>query len=105
MPFVERFNEAIDFTHVCEAIEPYMYDEAPEGFCYDKTKYTFTMSKNEVYNAMLFLDKHKKCAKENPTTIGGAYSFIFTPTGIADTIEIRCNVCGDHKNITDYDNW
>ena len=35
------------------------------------------------------------------TTVGGAYTVCFTPTGLGDFVEIRC-VDGTSLNLTDY---
>ncbi len=37
------------------------------------------------------------------TTIGGAYTICFTPTGLGDFVEIRC-ADGTSLNLTDYEN-
>jgi archaellum component FlaG (FlaF/FlaG flagellin family) len=37
-------------------------------------------------------------------TVGGAWSFIFTPTGIGVIVEGRC-MDGETINLTDFDNW
>jgi len=39
-----------------------------------------------------------------PTTLGGAYTFCFTPTGLGDIVEVRC-VDGTKIDLTDYDNF
>lgn len=35
------------------------------------------------------------------STIGGKFSFIITPTGLGPIIEVKCNACGEIKDITD----
>lgn len=47
--------------------------------------------------------KHCSCKKKPGLT--GHYSYILTPTGIGYVLEIKCNRCGEIKNITDYNNW
>lgn len=41
----------------------------------------------------------------NKGTIGGHIHYIFTPTSIGDACSIRCDICGEEKNITDYNCW
>ena len=36
------------------------------------------------------------------TTIGGAYTICFTPTGIGDFVEVRC-IDGTKLDLTEYD--
>jgi hypothetical protein len=50
-----------------------------------------------------FREKHKEC--ELTATIGGKFSFIFTPTGLGPIVEVRCNKCGKQEDITNYDVW
>jgi len=46
-----------------------------------------------------------KAAQEFPSaTIGGAYTYKFTPTGLGTVIVVRC-VNGNKIDLTDYDNW
>ena len=47
-----------------------------------------------------FKQKHKECLKKK---LGIAYCF--TPCSIGNSVSIKCNGCGETKNITDYDNW
>ena len=42
---------------------------------------------------------HKKCQKT-----GATITYSFTPTGIGDTIKIKCS-CGEEKDITEYEHW
>lgn len=62
-----------------------------------------TLSPNEYKNIKEFKLKHCSCKKKHG--LAGHYSYIFTPTGIGYVLEIKCNRCGEIKNITDYDNW
>lgn len=57
-----------------------------------------------------FFAAHKSCPyeilnKSFFSTTGGQFTYLITPTGLGDCISIRCNVCGDVKNITDSENW
>lgn len=41
----------------------------------------------------------------NKGAIGGHISYIFTPTGIGTAIKLKCSVCNEEKDITDYNTW
>lgn len=46
-----------------------------------------------------------KATQEFPSaTIGGAYSYEFTPTGLGAIAVVKC-VNGNKIDLTDYDNW
>jgi hypothetical protein len=59
----------------------------------------------EYKQIQAFKEKHKNCIRKNPTTIGGGFSYIFTPTGIGTAVSIKCNICNEDENCTDYDCW
>lgn len=63
---------------------------------------TFTLNDNEekLYNEFCEKHIHKDV---NVGTIGGNISVRFTVTSIGDIPTVRCGVCGEEKNITDYD--
>lgn len=63
----------------------------------------FSLTPNEVDEYNKFIEEHKGC--ECSATIGGKISIIFTPTGLGDAIDVRCNVCGEEREITDVSNW
>lgn len=57
-----------------------------------------------------FFITHKNCTQEvlnKPffSTTGGQFTYLITPTGLGDCISIRCNACGEIKDITDSENW
>ena len=64
----------------------------------------FKLNDKEEVAAEKFLQKHRH-PEINKGAIGGGIQFIFTPTYIADACSIRCDICGEEKNITDYDSW
>jgi len=37
-------------------------------------------------------------------SIGGAYTWEFTPTSIGMAVVVKCS-CGEELNISDYENW
>ena len=63
----------------------------------------FTLNPNEVDEYNKFIEEHKNC--KCSATIGGKISIIFTPTGLGDAKSVKCNVCGEEKEITDVSNW
>ena len=65
----------------------------------------FELSPLEKERAKEFENKHMKCARKCPSTIGGHIDYIFTPTSIGTAVLIRCYLCGEEENITDYDLW
>lgn len=64
----------------------------------------FKLNEKENKLAEKFLQEHKH-PEVYKGAIGGHLNFIFTPTSIADTCTIECEICGAKKNITDYDSW
>ena len=68
-----------------------------------KGKLTFHLNSTEVEEYKKFVNKHKKC--NCSATIGGKISIIFTPTGLGNAKSVKCNVCGEEKEITDVSNW
>lgn len=65
----------------------------------------FKLSENEIKDSEAFEEKHLECARKHPTTIGWHITYCFTPSSIGTVVMIRCNLCGEEKNITDYDLW
>ena len=61
------------------------------------------LSPNEDKDSNQFKLKHCSCKSKHPKS--GHYSYILPPTGIGYVLEIKCNHCGEIKNITDYNNW
>lgn len=70
----------------------------------------FKLTDREVAEANEFFKDHKNCCydiygKEFFSTTGGEFSFIITPTGLGNCVSIRCNSCGEIKDITDIEDW
>ncbi len=63
----------------------------------------FQLNEKEEKEAREFMNKHKPCLV--PTTIGGGFSFIFSPTSVGYSVIIKCDICGETLNVTDYDSW
>lgn len=64
----------------------------------------FKLNETEEAAAKDFIQRHRH-SEVNKGTIGGHINFIFTPTAIANACSIRCTICGEEKNITDYNCW
>ena len=64
----------------------------------------FKLNEKEAKLAEEFEKKHRH-PDVNKGAIGGHISYEFTPTSIGDAISIRCFVCGEEENITDYNSW
>lgn len=62
----------------------------------------FTMSAKEAEAIKEFKAKHFSCQSDRLST---SYEYVLTGTGIGTAISIRCPVCGEEKNVTDYDMW
>jgi len=68
----------------------------------DRIRKAFEMNDVECKSANVFAEKHSTC-KAHP--IGGSkFSYIFTPT-IGMNVHIKCLICGEEKDISDYDCW
>ena len=65
---------------------------------------TFRLDPVELARLTAFKEKHAKSCPAI-TTIGGKFTYIFTPTGVGTAIVVRCNACGEEKDITDVDSW
>ena len=68
------------------------------------------LSAKEYEDSREFQQAHRNCCrkvlkKEFFSSTGGGFSYIVTPTGIGDCITIRCNSCGEKKDITDTSSW
>lgn len=63
----------------------------------------YVFSDDEMASAKAFRDKHyKSCQHGRMST---TFEYVLTGTGIGTAIQIRCPVCGQAENITDYSNW
>lgn len=66
---------------------------------------TYSLSQEQVDKYSQFCEQHSVCAKEMPTAIGGNISTIFTSTSVGLGVSLRCSLCGEELNITDYEKW
>ena len=64
----------------------------------------FILAEKEYEEASNFENKH--IHKEiNKGAIGGGLIISFQPNGLGNVVTIKCDICGEEKNITDYDIW
>lgn len=64
----------------------------------------FQLSEKEQAAAKAFEEKHDH-PKVNKGAIGGHIQYTFIPTSIASICVMKCLICGEEENITDYDSW
>lgn len=62
-----------------------------------------TLSENEKKEFLEFKEKHKDC--EFTSTTGGKFAFTIVPTGLGDVVIVKCNACGETRDITDISGW
>lgn len=63
----------------------------------------FKLTDQEAMLAEVFEIEHRH-EDINKGTIGGHISYMFTPNSIGIGVSMRCNICGEEENITEY-NW
>ena len=64
------------------------------------------LNKKEEKEFNSFTEKHRKCRENSEDCLGNYFfSYKIIPTGIGDIIKIKCEQCGEEKDITDYDCW
>lgn len=113
----EPFKDLITLTcPICGKEHTFNREELEEKrircnyFGEDNTIY-FELSGKSYEEAQEFIKEHdhseefKAQGKMGFSTLGQQFSYIFTPGGLGDSIEIRCNHCGENKDITDTENW
>ena len=66
-------------------------------------KVKFELHGNEPETATKFAESHKNCRSRSAMSEKFQYTFI--PGGIGTVVIIKCLICGEEKNITDYDIW
>ena len=92
----DSFNERLN-------INSEKYNNENQSNIDKKEQLTFHLNSTEVEEYKNFVKEHKKC--NCSATIGGKISIIFTPTGLGNAKTVKCNVCGEEKEITDVSNW
>ena len=66
-------------------------------------KVSFQFYGKEPETTKAFAEKHKNCHSRSATSEKFQYTFI--PGGIGTCVSMKCLICGEEKNITDYDCW
>ena len=65
----------------------------------------FDMSVVESNKANEWKKTHKVDCEEQHSAIGGRWTYCFTPTGLGPIVQIKCNICNDQLNVTDFGGW
>ena len=68
------------------------------------TMMKFELNETEIENINKFFEKHRH-PDVYKGAIGGHIDIIFTPTSIGDACNVRCKICGEEEDVTDYSNW
>lgn len=69
----------------------------------EKAKRTFTLNDIEYANAVAFAEKHKGCLAT--TAMSEKFEYAFYPGSIGTAKVIKCLICKEEENITDFDCW
>ena len=64
----------------------------------------FKLNEKEAKAAEAFEKKHRH-PDVGKGAIGGHIDYIFTPNSIYRGLVMKCNICREEKNITDYSAW
>lgn len=66
-------------------------------------KTSFELHGREPEIAKKFAEAHKNCRSKS--ALSEKFQYTFIPGGIGNVVIIKCLICGEEKNITDYDIW
>jgi hypothetical protein len=66
---------------------------------------TFTVEDTEVEDANKWMKEQKEKHPHQGTTIGGRFSYKFTPTGLGVAVSICDNLTGESEDVTDVSMW
>lgn len=67
---------------------------------------TFKITGTELDKVNEFKKKHREsCTNKQNLTAGEYWTYKFIPGGIGTIITIKCNLCGEEENVTDYNCW
>jgi len=73
-------------------------------FSLDKRQVEEISKWKKTHECSLRTDEHGVKNEIYVGAIGGAITYMFTPTGLGDCVEAQC-ACGEKINVTDYDEW
>lgn len=65
----------------------------------------FKMSKTEETKAKAWEEIQTAKNNKQTTTIGGRFSYTFTPTSVGVAVVVRDNLLNESLDVTDYDLW
>lgn len=65
---------------------------------------SFVLDEEQEEMARSFVSLHREsCASARPLTLGEHFTYTFTPTGLGVIATVRCTLCGEELDLTDYD--
>ncbi len=70
----------------------------------EHTLKTFSLNDTEQERAEKFESEHKHPDVERGA-ISGGLQYRFTPTGLGSAVVVRCTICNEETNITDFASW
>ena len=109
---IDKLHEIENYINALEDSKDEVYKQLKEynkdseiqklqtEIAYIKKNSIHIMSNKEKEFAKQFKEEHLHKYDER---LG--FSYIVTPTGIGNGLNIRCNQCEEEKDITDYENW
>ena len=64
------------------------------------------MSEKELYSERAFRTRHYELHNSRKSKTGGnTYVYTISGTGLGPTIKIKCPICGEEEDITDFESW
>lgn len=66
---------------------------------------TFELVGKELAEAQQWRASHRCRPDAQASTTRGDFSYSFTPGGLGTTIVLTCHLCGQSKNVTDFEVW
>ena len=66
--------------------------------------FTFTLTDEQEVVEQEFIKEHRHEGASRGA-IGGSTTYMFTGTGLGIITRMRCNICKEEEDLTDYDSW
>lgn len=96
----------------CGKLCKFVYEDLCEYFCsfFGDNNKRFTLDAVETQNVKDFMKEHKHVdefrnkGKFGFSTLGQQFTYTITPSGLGNSVTIKCNRCGESKDITNIDN-